>query len=136
MRGFRVCGDRVAAVLDGCWRKGVVPVSWQHSEGVQLDKHNGKAGPQGIRVINKSCPLGKCCNNMLFKKMTPPGSRSRSPSPDGNKKKKGKGKGKGGGLKYCNQFHDTGVCNREGCKFPHLTKEEVKHQRQQKGASS
>ncbi len=36
-----------------------IPDGWQTSEGIQLDRQNGKEGTKGIIMINMLCPLGK-----------------------------------------------------------------------------
>ena len=41
------CAQRVTEAFNLAWSRGVVPVTWQVSEGVQLDKHNGKEGLEG-----------------------------------------------------------------------------------------
>ena len=41
------------------YRKSKTLGTWQLADAVQLDKHNGKAGTSGIRLIMMLDPMGK-----------------------------------------------------------------------------
>ena len=59
--------QRMVGLMRSIRRYGRSPAIWHRSSTAQIDKHNTKSGPAGIRLINMLDPLGRAFYNHLWK---------------------------------------------------------------------